>query len=74
MHTSDIVTRINQIADFFRIYPHAEAVEGIEQHIREFWDPRMQHALVDALAGGAAAMDPLALEAARRAVHLPDAA
>ncbi len=34
-----MVTMANQIATFFRSYPHEEAVEGVATHIRQFWDP-----------------------------------
>ena len=41
-----MVTMANQIATFFRSYPHEEAVEGVATHIRQFWDPRMRRTLL----------------------------
>ena len=31
----------NQIAQFFRSYPHDEAVAGVASHLEAFWPPRM---------------------------------
>ncbi len=42
-----------------------EAVEGIADHIRQFWDPRMRSALFAHLDGGGGGLDPLVLEAVR---------
>ena len=45
MNTDDLVKMANQIADYFRAYPEDEAVEGVAEHIRQFWDPRMRDGL-----------------------------
>jgi formate dehydrogenase subunit delta len=39
----------NQIAQFFRSYPHDEAVAGIAHHIEQFWTPKMRQAFKDGL-------------------------
>ena len=36
-----LVYMANQIGDFFKSYPHDQAVKGIKEHIEKFWDPRM---------------------------------
>ena len=36
-----LVYMANQIGDFFKSYPHDQAVKGIAEHIEKFWDPRM---------------------------------
>ncbi|MFO1105524.1 MAG: formate dehydrogenase subunit delta [Amaricoccus sp.] len=69
--TEELVRMANQIADFFRAYPPEEAEAGIEDHIRDFWDPRMRRALAAHLAGGGAGLDPLARAGAARAVPAP---
>jgi formate dehydrogenase subunit delta len=66
METERLVSMANQIAAFFRPYPEAEAVTGVADHIRQFWDPRMRAALARHLEAGGAGLDPLALAAARR--------
>lgn len=65
MKSDDIVRMANQIAAFFSAYPQEEAVAGIADHIRKFWEPRMKadlQALVDA---PPETLDPLVIEAAR---------
>jgi formate dehydrogenase subunit delta len=37
----------NQIALFFKSYPHDEAVAGVATHIRAFWTPKMCGVLRD---------------------------
>ncbi len=65
MNRRDIVRMANQIAGFFRPYPEAEAVAGVAQHIRDFWDPRMRAHLAAQIAEDEAEFDPLALQGAR---------
>ncbi len=63
MHETDkLVMMANQIAQFFRSYPHDEAVAGIASHIEAFWTPRMIGVL-RANNDGAANLDPLVAEA-----------
>ena len=64
MDTADIVRMANQIAAFFRPYPHDEAVAGVTTHIKQFWEPRMKKALAAHVAAGGAGLEPLAMEAA----------
>lgn len=61
-----LVTMANQIATFFATQPEADAVSGIETHIRKFWDPRMRGKIVDFLAAGGEGLSPLAREAISR--------
>jgi formate dehydrogenase subunit delta len=52
--TERLVTMANQIGDFFAPYPHARRVEGVRNHLRNYWDPRMREALyahIDATGG-----------------------
>lgn len=71
MKTDDLVRMANQIADFFRAYPHDEAVAGVADHISQFWDPRMREGLKARLASGDSGLSPLAREGAERALGLP---
>lgn len=48
----------NQIADFFSPYPDERAVEGIRNHLRHYWDPRMREALFNHVNDGGAGLDP----------------
>ncbi len=66
MDTADIVRMANQIAAFFKSYPHDEAVAGVTTHIKDYWEPRMKKALAAHIAGGGTGLEPLVLEAAAR--------
>ncbi len=56
MHIDSLIRMANQIGTFFEAMPdRPEALEGIAQHLKNFWDPRMRRELlahVDS-AGGA---------------------
>ena len=68
MKTDELVKMANQIAAYFEAYPEDEAVEGVAEHIRQFWDPRMRDGLRDHLAAGADGLAPLARRGAQRAL------
>ncbi|MBB2488264.1 formate dehydrogenase subunit delta [Mitsuaria sp. WAJ17] len=65
MHTDKLVHMANQIGTFFEAMPdRAEALDGIAQHIKKFWDPRMRRELFAALdADAAATLLPIVREA-----------
>ncbi|MBM3973152.1 MAG: formate dehydrogenase subunit delta [Planctomycetes bacterium] len=49
-----LVAMANQIGDFFAPYPQGQREEGVRNHLRHYWDPRMREALLahlDANAG-----------------------
>ena len=37
-----LITMANQIGDFFAPYPPERRAEGIRNHLRTYWDPRMR--------------------------------
>jgi formate dehydrogenase subunit delta len=55
----------NEIAAQFHRQPPDQAAAAIAQHIRQFWDPRMQADLLRRTDSEPADLDPLALAAAR---------
>jgi formate dehydrogenase subunit delta len=61
--TDKMVHRVNEIARFWEAYPHDEAVAGVAEHIRKFWEPRFRRQLVEYARGGGAGLRPLAAEA-----------
>lgn len=63
--SKDIVRMVNQISDFFKAYPHEEAVRETATHLRNFWDPRMRAQLSEYLSAGGDGLSEIALEAAR---------
>ena len=64
-HNTDgrLVYMANQIGKFFQSQGHDQAVAGVADHIRKFWDPRMRKAIFAHLDAGAAGLDPNVLEA-----------
>ena len=64
MENRDMLRMANQIADFFRSYPHDDAVKEAATHLNNYWDPRMRKHFFDYLAKGGEGLDPLIIEAA----------
>lgn len=61
-----ILTYANQIGAFFSAYPPERAAEGVRNHLRSYWDPRMRAALLSHLdEGDAASLQPHVVEGAR---------
>ncbi|MEK8045520.1 formate dehydrogenase subunit delta [Ideonella margarita] len=51
MDIANLVHMANRIGQFFEAMPdRAEALDGIANHIRKFWEPRMRRGLANALA------------------------
>lgn len=68
MKNQDMVRMANQIADFFKAYPHEEAVKEIAGHLKSFWEPRMLKQIFEAVDHHAPGdeLDPLVVEAVRQ--------
>lgn len=70
MSHDKLVYMANQIGKFFASqggHDEARAVEGIETHLRKFWDPRMRRDIIAQVQSGeAAALDPLPRRAVER--------
>jgi formate dehydrogenase subunit delta len=60
-----IVLMANQIGDFFAPYPPERRAEGIRNHLRTYWDPRMREELLAHVAAGGAGLAPHVLEGAK---------
>ncbi len=52
MEIRDMVRMANQIAAFYKGYPHDYAVKETADHINRFWEPRMRRAFFDHMAQG----------------------
>ncbi|MGP1629034.1 MAG: formate dehydrogenase subunit delta [Giesbergeria sp.] len=58
-----MVKMANQIGTFFDSMPdRGEALEGIAQHIRKFWVPRMRQRFLAHVDSGGAGLHPLVLQ------------
>lgn len=66
MDDAVMVHKANAIAQFFAVYPHEEAVTGVVEHIRRFWEPRMRRQLLEYLDRGGEGLHELVREAAGR--------
>ncbi|GAB2910420.1 formate dehydrogenase subunit delta [Paraburkholderia jirisanensis] len=68
MDENNLIDMANRIGDFFESMPdHEEALEGVADHIRRFWEPRMRRMLVVAIDEGRALdMTPFTREAITR--------
>ena len=68
MHREALIRMANQIGSFFETMPdRGEALEGIAQHLKKYWEPRMRRELLAQLdAGGAAELNATVAEALGR--------
>ena len=61
-----MVHMANQIALYFAAYPHDEAVAGVTDHLKRFWEPRMTQQLHQYVAQGGGGLHELVVEAEKR--------
>ena len=48
MDNSNLIKMANNIGAFFKSEPDRElAIQGVEQHIRNFWEPRMRRQIIE---------------------------
>lgn len=67
MDPHNLVAMANRIAAFFEVMPdRAEALDGVFQHLRKFWEPRMRRALLDHVDAGGGGLLPIVQQAVRR--------
>jgi formate dehydrogenase subunit delta len=66
MEQDRMIHRANQIALYFSSYPHDEAVAGVLDHLKKFWERRMRDEIVVYVAHGGKGLHELALEAVKQ--------
>jgi formate dehydrogenase subunit delta len=66
MKTSTMVHNANQIALFFASYPREEAIAGIADHLKKFWERRMRDQIVKYVAEDGSGLHDLVVEAVKR--------
>lgn len=66
MESEQMVHMANQIAQFFASYPREEAIAGVTDHFRKFWEKRMRTQIIDYVDHGGAGLHELAVEAVKR--------
>ena len=60
-----MVQMANQIALFFASYPREEAIAGVTDHFKKYWEPRMRKQIIEYVAHGGGGLHELALEAVK---------
>ncbi|NJD08040.1 MAG: formate dehydrogenase subunit delta [Methylococcaceae bacterium] len=67
MHNENLVKMANDISNFFQSDPDRnQAVLGMVDHLKKFWDPRMRKAVIAHLQAGGVGLSDLARDAVRR--------
>jgi formate dehydrogenase subunit delta len=66
MKVSTMVHDANQIALFFASYPREEAIAGVTDHLKNFWERRMRDQIMQYVAHGGGGLHDLAVEAVKR--------
>ncbi len=66
MLPEELVRMANQVALFFEAYPDDEALEGVRDHLRKFWDPAMRRELIEIEVSGTLPLRPLVARAVQR--------
>jgi formate dehydrogenase subunit delta len=66
MKQEQMVHDVNQIAMFFASYPREEAVAGVADHLKKFWERRMRQQIIEYVAHGGAGLHDLVPEAVRQ--------
>jgi formate dehydrogenase subunit delta len=54
-----MVHKVNQIALYFASVPREEAVAGIADHLKKFWEPRMRRQIIAYVGNGGAGLHEL---------------
>jgi len=60
-----LIAMANQIGDFFSPYPPDRAREGLRNHLRTYWDPRMRNALLAHIDAGGDGLNMHVIEGAQ---------
>jgi formate dehydrogenase subunit delta len=68
MDIDNLVRMANRIGDFFEAMPDAdEARDGVANHLKRFWEPRMRAEILRHLdATGGAGLKPVVIEALKK--------
>jgi formate dehydrogenase subunit delta len=65
-----LVSMANDIAHFYSSQGHDEAVEGIANHVRSYWTPRMREKILSQLAAGESELEEPLEDLPREALRL----
>ena len=66
MQTEHMVHDANQIALFFAGYPREQAISGVTDHLKRFWERRMKQQIIQYVAEGGTGLHELVVEAVKQ--------
>ncbi len=67
MDNSNLIKMANNIGAFFKSEPDRDlAIQGVEQHIKNFWEPRMRNQIIDYIEKDGNELLDIVAEAVRR--------
>jgi formate dehydrogenase subunit delta len=67
MDNSNLIKMANNIGAFFKSEPDRElAIQGVEQHIKNSWEPRMRKQIIEYCQRGDGELLDIVVEAVRR--------
>lgn len=67
MDNSNLIKMANNIGSFFKSEPDRElAIQGVEQHIKNFWEPRMRKQITEYLDNGGNELMDIVAEAVKK--------
>ena len=67
MDKSNLIKMANDIGSFFKSEPDRNlAIQGIEQHLRNFWEPRMRKQIVEYVEKGGTDLMDIVTEAVKK--------
>ncbi|MGY6277786.1 formate dehydrogenase subunit delta [Methylomonas sp. MgM2] len=67
MDNSNLIKMANNIGSFFKSEPDREvAIHGVEQHIKNFWEPRMRKQITDYVDNGGNELMDIVAEAVKK--------
>ena len=58
MDAARLTAMANQIGAFFHVQGEAATIDGVETHLRRFWDPRMRREIIAHLRSGGEGLKP----------------
>lgn len=67
MDNSNLIKMANNIGAFFKSEPDRDlAIQGVEQHIRNAWEPRMRKQIIEYLDNGGVELMDIVAEAVKK--------
>lgn len=67
MDNSNLIKMANNIGAFFKSEPDREtAIHGVEQHMKNFWEPRMRTQIIDYVEKGGSDLLDIVTEAVKK--------